>query len=101
MPQKSMHTCEQKAEKKTNKKKPRHAQWDQLLLTDGPSWWHNNGVGEINTQTQRERKQNRTEGQKKEWKSEMDEVELGFQPWRLEEVDFKGQELSHQQHVMA
>lgn len=78
-------------QKKRKKKKPRHAQWNQLLLTDGPSWWHNNGVGEINTQTQRERKQkNKTEGQKKEWKSEMDEVELGLQPRCLEKMDVKG-----------
>lgn len=33
-----------------NKKRATHAQWDQLLLTNGASWWHNNGVGEINTQ---------------------------------------------------
>lgn len=39
-----MHTCV------WSKKRERHAQWVQLLLTHGASWWHNNGVGEINTQ---------------------------------------------------
>lgn len=66
-----------------NKNRATHAHWDQLLLTNRASWWHNNDVGEINTQhrekegtgaEQRDRK-------RKEWKSEMNEMELGFHPW--------------------
>lgn len=55
------------------------------------------------THKHRENESRRTEqrDRKKVWKSEMDEVELGFQPWCLGERDVQGLELSHQQRVMA
>lgn len=53
-----------------------------LLLTDGASWWHDNGAGEIYAQrTENESgRRSRTGGdRKKEWKSEMnDGGNLGF-----------------------
>lgn len=66
-----------------NRKRALHAQWDQPLLTNGASWWHNNGVGENNTQHREKdsRGVEQRDRKRKKRKSEMNEVESGFRPW--------------------
>lgn len=75
-----------------------HAHWDQLLLTNGPSWWHNNGEwvrSTHNRERRKEEEQNR--GTEKKEKNENQK----WMRWSRVSIHEGGMTFIHRKQMMA